>query len=182
MQVDPGDQPVAPPPRPKVAIRALTSVIPERPRVVHISFWLWLGACSIGLITVLVTLRYFGELRATISAIVDRQFPQETPATRGKAATATVATLIGAGALIVLIQLALAVAMRSGRSWARFALVGLSLLGGLYSVAVFGSAPLISRVGLIVSFALMVTAVVTMFLPGARTWFSQQRVVWSDGD
>jgi hypothetical protein len=182
MQTDPGDQPAVPPPRPNIAIRALTSELPVRPRAVHVSFWLWLGACLIGLITALVTLRYFGELRATILAIVDRQFPQETPATRDKAATATLVTLIGAGAVIILIQMALAVAMRSGRSWTRFSLVGLSLLGGLYSVAVFGSAPLICRVGLIASVALMVSAVVPMFGPGARGWFAQQRVVWSDGD
>lgn len=153
-----------------------------RPRVVHVSFWLWIGACVIGLITALVTLRYFSEFRATILAMVERQFPQETPATRDKAAIATVATLIGAGVLIILVQTALAVAMRSGRSWTRFALAGMSLFGALYSVAVFGGAPLISRVGLLASIALMVSAMVLMFLPAARTWFAYRRSVWSDGD
>jgi hypothetical protein len=182
MQVDRGDQSAAPPPRPNVAIKALTSEIPVRPRVIDVSFWLWVGACLIGLITALVTLRYFAELRTMILVIVEQQFPKETPATRDEAAIATVATLIGAGALIVLVQLALAVAMRAGRSWARFALVGLGLLGTLYSVAVFGSAPLISRIGLLASTALMVSAMVPMFLVGARTWFAHQRSVWSDGD
>lgn len=177
MQADPSDSlPSAPPPRPSLAISAMRSDRPAPPRVVHVAWWLWFAAGLAGIITAAATLRYFGELHAMMLSIVDRQFPQETPVTRDRAATATVATLIGAGVLISLIQLAFAVAMRSGRSWARFALVGLSIVGALYCAAVFGTAPQLSRVGLLASIALMVIAAVPMFLPGAQRWFAQQHI------
>jgi hypothetical protein len=149
---------------------------PAPPRVVHVACWLWFAAGLAGIITAAATLRYFGELHAMMLSIVDRQFPQETPVTRDRAATATVATLIGAGILISLIQLAFAVAMRSGRSWARFALVGLSIVGALYCAAVFGTAPQLSRFGLLATIALMVIAAVPMFLPGSQRWFAQQHI------
>jgi hypothetical protein len=149
---------------------------PAPPRVVHVACWLWFAAGLAGIITAAATLRYFGELHAMMLSIVDRQFPQETPVTRDRAATATVATLIGAGVLISLIQLAFAVAMRSGRSWARFALVGLSIVGALYCAAVFGTAPQLSRFGLLATIALMVIAAVPMFLPGSQRWFAQQHI------
>jgi hypothetical protein len=149
--------------------------VPPRPRVIELSYWLWVGACLLGVITVIVTLRFFGELKAVVLAIVDRQDPLETSATRDKVAGATVATLIGAGALLAVVQMAFAVTMRSGRGWARFALVGLTILGGLYSVAVFDAAPAISRAGILGSGALMVIALVPMFFPGARRWFADRR-------
>lgn len=152
-----------------------------RPRVIDLSYWLWFGACVIGMITTVATLRYFGELQALVLAIVEQQYPLETAATREKAAWATVATLIGAGALIPLVQLMLALAMRSGRGWARFALVGLTVLGALYGVAVFGAAPTISRAGLLASITVMVIASVPMLLPATRPWFAHRRVARSRG-
>ncbi len=152
-----------------------------RPRVVDVSYWLWFGACVIGMITTVATLRHFSELQTLVLAIVDQQYPLETPATREKAAWATVATLIGAGALIALVQLMLAVAMRSGRGWARYALVGLTVLGALYGVAVLDAAPTISRAGLLASISAMVIASVPMFLPATRPWFAHRRLARSSG-
>ncbi len=152
-----------------------------RPRVIDVSYWLWLGACLVGVITAAVALRYFGELQAAVLSIVERQFPRETPAMREQVATATLATLIGAGVLVVLAQLAFAIAMHAGRGWARFALVLLTLLGALYSVAASATAPTMTRAGLLTTTVLMVIAMVPMFLPGARTWFAQQRLARSGG-
>jgi hypothetical protein len=182
MQVHPGDrQPSAPPPRPSVAISAISAEPPARPQVIDVSYWLWVAACLAGLITAGVTLRYFSELRGVVLAIVEHQYPLETSATREKAAVTTVATLIGAGALIAVVQLVLAVTMRSGRGWARFMLIGLTILGALYSVAVFSAAPTISQVGMLAGTALMVIAWVPMFLPGTRAWFAHRRAVRSIG-
>ena len=150
---------------------------PPPPRIVHVACWLWFAAGLAGIITAAVTLRYFSELHTMMLSIVDRQFPQETSVTRDRAAIATVATLISAGVLISLIQVALAVLMRSGRGWTRFALVGLTILGALYCAAVFGSAPQLSRVGLLASIALMIIAAIPTFRPDAGKWFAQPRII-----
>ncbi len=172
-----GDRhPPTPPTRPSLATGATPSEIAARPRprLVGVSYRLWLGACLAGVITAAVTLIYFGELKAEMLSIVERDFPRETPSTRNEVATAAVATLIGTGVLVVLAQMAFAIAMHSGRGWARYPLVLLALLGTLYSVVVFGAAPMVTKVGLLATTALMVIAVVPMFLTGARTWFAQR--------
>lgn len=154
---------------------------PPRPRLIDVSCWLWLGAGVVGVITTIATLRYFGELKTLVLTIIEQRYPLETPATREKVAGATVATLIGAGALIALLQTTLALTMRSGRGWARFALVGLTILGALYSVRVFGTAPPVIRAGLLSAVALMVIASTPMFLPGNRPWFAHRGVARSTG-
>ncbi|MGH3821505.1 MAG: hypothetical protein ACRDRA_01460 [Pseudonocardiaceae bacterium] len=154
---------------------------PPRPRLIDLSYWLWFGACVVGVITAIATLRYFGELKALVLLTLEREHPLETLATRERVAMATVATLIGAGALIALVQTTLAFTMRSGRGWARFPLVGLTLLSALYSVKVFGEAPPITQAGLLASTALMVIASVPTCLPGTRTWFAHRRMARSIG-
>lgn len=184
MQAERGDsQPPPPPPRPSVATRALPSEVPAppRPRLIDLSYWLWLGAGVVGVVTAVATLRHFGELKTLVLAIVDQQYPLETPGTREKVAGATVVTLIGAGAMIALLQTMLAVTMRSGRGWARFVMIGLTVLGALYGVAVFGAAPPTIRFGLLGTIALMVIASVLMVLPGNRAWFDHRRVARSIG-
>lgn len=152
---------------------------PPRPRLIDLSYWLWLAAGVVGIITAIATLRYFGELKAVVLAIVEQQYPLETPPTREKVAGAAVATLIGAGALIALVQMTLAVTMRSGRGWARFALIGFTVCGALYGVAVFGASPSITRAGLLATAALIVIASAPMFLPGNRSWFAHRRAARS---
>ncbi|MGH3944594.1 MAG: hypothetical protein ACRDSI_06060, partial [Pseudonocardiaceae bacterium] len=148
---------------------------------IDVSYWVWLAACLVGVITAAATLRYFGELQAAILSIVEQQFPGETPGTRENVATATLAILIGAGVVVVLVQMAFAMAMHSGRGWARFVLIGPALLVALYSVAILGTAPMMTQAGLLTTTVLMVIAVVPMFLPGARAWFAQQRLARSGG-
>ncbi len=185
MQLDRGEQhPSTPPARPSLATRAMPSELAARPRprAIDVSYWLWLAACLVGVITAAATLRYFGELQAAILSIVEQQFPRETPGTRENVATATLAVLIGAGVVVVLVQMASAMAMHSGRGWARFALILPALLCALYSIAlVFSTAPTMTKAGLLTTTALMIFAVVPMFLPGARAWFAQQRLARSGG-
>ncbi|MDQ4103293.1 MAG: hypothetical protein M3186_06145 [Actinomycetota bacterium] len=170
--------PSEPPARPSLATRARPSALAERPRpgIIDVSYWLWIGACLVGVITAAATLRYFGELQATVLPVVEQQFPNETPATREQVATATVATLIGAGVALMLAQMILAIAMRSGRGWTRFALVGLTLCGALYTVAVAGAVPITTNTGILTTIALMLIATVPMFLPPARAWFEHHRL------
>jgi hypothetical protein len=184
MQADQGDHhPPAPPPRPSLTFGAMPSAgaALSRPRLVEFSYWLWLGACLVGVLTAATTLRYFGELQAAMLSLVEQQFPDETATNREDAAAVVVAGLIGAGVAIILVQMVFALVMHSGRGWARVALVLLSLLGMLYSGAVFSAAPAVSRAGLLSATLLVVIAAVPMFLPAARTWFAQQRLARSRG-
>lgn len=175
--------PFMPPARPSVTTGATPSQIAAqpRPRVVDVSYWLWLGACLVGMITVTATLVYFSRLQADMLSIVDQQFPQEMPETREQVATAAVAILIGTGVLIVLVQMTLAIVLRSGRGWARFALVVFGLLGAVYGAAAVGATPMVTKAGLLATIALMLIATVLMFLPPARSWFAQCRLTQSTG-
>lgn len=184
MQLDHGDShSSAPPARPSLATRAVPSELAARPRprAVDVSYWLWLAACLVGVITAAATLRYFGDLQDAMFSVVGRQFPDETPATRAEVATAAVAILIGVGVAVILAQMALAMAMHSGRGWARFALILPALVGALYSVAMFSTAPATTKAGLLTTTALMIVAVVPMFLPDPRAWFTQCRLARSGG-
>ncbi|MGH3898526.1 MAG: hypothetical protein ACRDTA_09775 [Pseudonocardiaceae bacterium] len=184
MQLDHGEQhPSAPPARPSLATRAMPSELAARPRprAIDVSYWLWLAACLVGVITAAATLHYFDELQAAVLSIIERNSPGETPRTRENVATAMLAILIGAGVLLVLVQMAFAMAMHSGRGWARFALVLPALLGALYSIAVFSSSPMMTQAGLLATIVLMIVATVPMFLPGTRAWFAQQRLARSGG-
>ncbi|MGH3914502.1 MAG: hypothetical protein ACRDTC_14020 [Pseudonocardiaceae bacterium] len=172
-----------PPVRPSVTVGATPSQlsVQPRPRVVDVSYWLWLAACLMGVITVAATLIYFSELQAGMLSMIEQRFPSETPATREQVATAAVAILIGAGVLVVLVQMTLAILLHSGRGWARFALVVFGILGTGYGVVVVGAAPVVTKAGLGATVGLMVLAGVLMFLPRARTWFAQPHRVHSAG-
>jgi len=197
-----GDRyPSAPPARPSVTTGAPPSqtAAVARPRVIEVSYWLWLAACLVGVITAAATFGYLDQLQADMLSLVEREFPNETPAKRDEVAAAAVATLIGAGALIVLTQTAFAVAMHSGRGWARFPLLLLTLVVVAYNIVVIGAVPAITaaagsmvtvpvvavpavtKAGLPACTALMVIAVVLMFLPGTRAWFAQRRIARSGG-
>jgi hypothetical protein len=150
-----------------------------RPRIIDFSYWLWLLACLVGVITAAATLRYFDDLHDALMSIAERQFPGEARATYAEVATATLATLIGAGVVVILVQMALAMAMHSGRGWARFALIVPAGLGVIYSLAVFGTAPAMTKAGLVATTVLVIVAVIPMFLPHARAWFEQRRITRS---
>lgn len=151
-----------------------------RPRIIDFSYWLWLLACLVGVITAAATLRYFDDLHDAMMSIAERQFPGEARATYAEVATAALATLIGVGVLVILVQMALAMAMHSGRGWARFALILPAGLAVIYSFAVFGTAPAMTKAGLVATTVLVIIAVVPMFLPGARAWFAQRHLARSD--
>ncbi|MGH3908647.1 MAG: hypothetical protein ACRDTE_31360 [Pseudonocardiaceae bacterium] len=172
-----------PPARPSVTTRAAPSetAAQPRPHVIDVSYWLWLGACLLGMITAAAALVSFGRLEADMLALVERQFPGETPAMRAEVATAAVAIVIGAGVLVVLAQTAFAIVMHSGRGWARFALVLLALVGALYGAVIFGAAPTAAKAGLSATTVLMVIAALLMFLPAVRPWFAQRRLARSGG-
>lgn len=173
----------APPARPSVTTRAAPSetAAQPRPHVIDVSYWLWLGACLVGVITAAAALVSFGQLEADMLALVEREFPGEAPATREEVATAAVAIVIGAWVLLVLAQTAFAIVMHSGRGWARFVLVLLALVGALYGAVILGAAPAVAKAGLLANTVLLVIAALLMFFPAVRPWFAQRRLARSGG-
>jgi hypothetical protein len=180
-----GDRfPATPPERPSVKVGATPSeaTVRPRPRGLDVSYGLWLVACVLGVITAAATLIYFSQLQNDILSLVERQFPDENPVTRDSVATAAVSLFIGSGVVIVLIQLGLAIAMRSGRGWTRFPLAFFTFLGVLYTAVMFDPAPDITKVGLAVTILLMLAATVPMFLRSARDWFEHRSLFRSADD
>ena len=175
--------PPAPPARPSVRIGAPPSETTTlaRPRVVRVSYGLWLAACLLGVITAAATLNYFDQLQADLLSLVEQEFPNEAPAKRDEVATAAVAILIGAGVLIFVVQTAFAVAMHSGRGWTRYPLVLFTFAGVAYNIVVVGAVPTVTQVGLPASTALMVIAMVLMFVPPTQAWFTQRHLARSGG-
>lgn len=147
----------------------------RRPPVLAVSYALWLGAAAAGLAAVLMLLLDLDGLEAALHAIVERDYPDEDPATRDRVVSVVAAILVGSGVTVALGEAAAAVAMGSGRGWARFVLavlLALSVVDVLLSVEVASGT---SRIVLAVSVALAAVAAVLMYLPAANLWFAARR-------
>ena len=164
--------PVAPglPPSEAAAVRR-----PERPRVVDVAHGFWMLSCLAGVITAALSLRHFDEYRAVLLAITQRDYPTETAATQEQVATAAVGVLLGAGVLVVVLQMVFSLAMRSGRNWARFVLVLIGGVGLFYAFLVVNSVSFDIKVGIGAAAGLAVVGVLAMFLPGTGKWFERDR-------
>ena len=170
----------ATPPRPPVApglppSEAAAARRPERPRVVDVAHGFWMLSCLAGVITAVLSLRHFDEYKAALLAITQRDYPTETAATQEQVATAGVGVLLGAGMLVVVLQLVFSLAMRSGRNWARIVLVLVGVLGLFYAFLVVNSVSSDIKVGIGAAAGLAVVGVLAMFLPGTGKWFERDR-------
>jgi low temperature requirement protein LtrA len=83
--------------------------------------------------------------------------------------------LLGAGVLVVALQMVFSLAMRSGRNWARFVLVLIGGVGLFYAFLVVNSVSFDIKVGIGVAAGLAVVGVLAMFLPGTGKWFERDR-------
>lgn len=144
------------------------------------SYGFWLAACLTGVITAAVTLLGFDQLQGTMLTLVEREFPNETPATREDVVTAALGIIIGGGAVLVLVQTMVAMSMNAGRRAARPILVVLAAITAGYAVAVYRSSQIETRVGLVVTVSLMVIALVLMFLVRKGDWFTGKQVAQYD--
>ena len=148
---------------------------PERPRVVDVAHGFWMLSCLAGVITAALSLRHLDEYKAVLLAITQRDYPTETAATQEQVATAGVGVLLGAGMLVVVLQLVFSLAMRSGRNWARFVLVLIGGVGLFYAFLVVNSVSFDIKVGIGAAAGLAVVGVLAMFLPGTGKWFERDR-------
>jgi low temperature requirement protein LtrA len=132
-------------------------------------------SCLAGVITAVLSLRHFDEYKAALLAITQRDYPTETAATQEQVATAGVGVLLGAGMLVVVLQLVFSLAMRSGRNWARFVLVLIGGVGLFYAFLVVNSVSFDIKVSIGAAAGLAVVGVLAMFLPGTGKWFERDR-------
>lgn len=174
-----------PPPRPSVdpsvapPISAMQAM--RRPLPVAVSFWTWFLASLVALATAVAALTAFDRMKAEIIELARQQDASVEQATLDQVALAAIAVLVGAGALIALLQLGAAALMHTGRHWARIVLLPVGAVGVIYGLVLFGgvSPPALGsvydlvRVGLIVYVILAIVAAVVMFLSGARPWFER---------
>jgi hypothetical protein len=162
------------PPRPRFEFGSSLkqAVDGRKPRTMVWSVRLWLAAFAAVTVTAALALLNFDSLHGDLLADVVREFPDETPATRERAAAAALLILIGSGLLIGLLQLGFALAMSSRRRSARLALVPLWLLGAIHTLVVFGTVPSPVLLGLPVAAGLCAIAAVAMFLPASSAWLA----------
>lgn len=174
-QPDPETTPIPaaePPGRPRFEFRQRPSqVITRRAGSVVVAYGLWTAAAAFGLIAALAMLLDLDGVQAAVRAVVDRDFPNESPVTRDRAVGAATAVLIGGAFLLSVITGVTAAIMRSGRGAARVVLV---LLVAVVVVEIVLAVDVVSPLVLlllIVSVALGVAGAVMMYLPSSNTWF-----------
>ncbi|MGQ0716171.1 MAG: hypothetical protein ACT4NP_02440 [Pseudonocardiales bacterium] len=138
-----------------------------RPRVVEISFWLWIATVFLGVLGVVVMYIQIDLLRAELVNSLLAQDPTVDRSTVERFATVGSVVAIVIGLLLVGAQLLLVFLMRGGRNWARIVLAVLGGLIVLFGVIGFAAS---SASGLL-QLLLLVGAIVTMFLPTANAWF-----------
>jgi hypothetical protein len=145
-----------------------------RPRVVEISFWLWVVYLALTAIGVLVA---FTQLDGVQAEVVNRL--AEDPSL-DRALIERVVTGVFVGVLVTILVFVvaafiLALLMRGGRNWARIVLAvlgGLAVLLGLFGLA--GNAGPVLGAGLL-PLLLLIGAIATMFSSAANTWFRPRR-------
>jgi hypothetical protein len=170
------DRPPPPPSRPRFEFRPPPSAeCTPRPTVLTASSLLWLGAAGVLLLAVVLPLVGAGDLWADVTAVVTRDFPNESATTRDRAIAALTAGLVGSGVLLALLEGGAAAAMRSGRAGARILLGLLFALSAVHGLVMLGFATPLSSGLLGTGVALGLVASVLMFLPGTTAWLAQPR-------
>jgi hypothetical protein len=170
----PLQQPMAPPPRPEYELGPppAEAVARPRPASMVIAVGLWLAAVALGAASIVLILLDLQQVHGALLAQVVQQFPNEAAATQQRVANTALAILVGAGGVVVLLQLVCAIAMRARRRLARPVLVALWLLGAVQNVFMAGVVPGPVLVGLVTATGLATTATVAMFLPPSNAWLA----------
>ncbi|GEO34427.1 hypothetical protein CAE01nite_21520 [Cellulomonas aerilata] len=157
----------------------------ERPRVVTVSTVLWLLAVVAAGVAVAALWLEQDAIRARFAAMVVEQAPTRSPQVVTDAARYAFLATAGSVALVAAVHTALALLLRTGRTWARNLLVLTGVLGIAVAIVVQdlvtdparGLLHDVGRIVLLVQATLIVPAVVTMLLPAATAWFRRVRVL-----
>jgi hypothetical protein len=177
----------APPPRPsteRVAAPPMAALRDmSRPRAVTVSFWGWMLASLVVAAAVALQSTKIDPMQTEFARVASISDPGTSPETIDRVAGVSVLLLLGVGALLGLLGLMLAGALRAGRNWARLLLTLVALsalgyaafLGAAANDAMFGT--LRSPISLVLAaYAAVITvAGVSMLLPGTKPWFHRPR-------
>ena len=177
----------APPPRPSTARQSLPPIAAvqalPRPRVVSVSFWCWLASSLLLGATTAVGSTNIGPMRTEFARLAGNRDAAATQATIDRVACVSVLVVIGTGAIVGVLGLALAGTLRAGHNWARVILTTLALIAVAYAVFVstavtdtmLGDLRGMVRAGLRAYTPMVLVAAVCMYLPGTSSWFHRQR-------
>ncbi|HEY2766358.1 MAG TPA: hypothetical protein VGJ13_20455 [Pseudonocardiaceae bacterium] len=143
----------------------------DAPGVVRCSFWLWMGSVAVGLLVTAYSVSKFDQLRGLLEGQVRARRPEIGIELLDRAVDTTLYVGLAGTTTVILVQLLLAVLMRSRRNWAR---IILALMGALGIAGMTFSLVTVDQqvqIALPLQAALIVIAIVLMFAPGAGTWF-----------
>lgn len=165
-----------PPSRPRFEFRQRPSeVAAQRAGSVVVAYALWTTAAVVGLAAALAMLVDLDGIQTAVRTLVDRDFPDESAVTRGRAVAAVTAVLVGGVFLLSVAVGITAAALRTGRAAARVVLVLLAVVVVVEIVLVVDVvSPLVVAL-LLVSVALGVAGMVTMYRPSATRWLLATR-------
>lgn len=143
----------------------------KRPATVQIAFWLYIATALIGFVSLLTSLASFESVRQEALRQIEAQGQLEgsgiDPAVLEGTIVASFAVGIVIGVLFLVLWVLFAIFLRRGFGWARWVLLGLTILG------IFGllSTNLLSILGAL----LPVAATVLAFLPQSVAWYRDVR-------
>ncbi|WP_127783445.1 hypothetical protein [Rhodococcus sp. X156] len=132
---------------------------------------LWLASIVIGLIGTVVGLLATDRDKLKQDLIAEGSAPADVDAV----VNATVVSIAVIGLIILALQLLFVFKMRAGRNWARIVLTVLGVVGVLSSVFSLSQGSGLAAVVNLVSAVVVVAAIVLMYRPAAKAYFSPQR-------
>jgi hypothetical protein len=177
----------APPPRPSTERTTAAPMAAlrdqPRPKVVTVSFWCWMIASLVVGAAIALLSTKIEPMRAEFARLARTSDPAATQATVDRVAGASVLLVLGTGAILGLLALTLAGALRAGRNWARILLTLIALIAMAYGAflataandAMLGNLRMVISVVLLAYTAIVATAAICMLLPGTKTWFHRPR-------
>lgn len=138
------------------------SVVPE-PKQVTISFWLYISAAAVSLISLIISLASVAATRSALQHQLSIQGQKFSSAQLDAliAVTTTIAVVIGI--VFIAAYVIFALFMRRGANWARIVLLILTVLSLFELTSGYGLGALRAALGVI--------ATILIFLPAAREYF-----------
>ena len=157
--------------------RPVAAVDPRRvPTVMRTSLGLWITSFLAGFVAMALSFGNLRELRAGLEEIARQRQPDVEADVVDQAVNILLYGALGGTVSLISLQVILAVVMGTRRSWARALLTVVAVLS--LPVLILTRDVVSGQAGwtLAIEALLILAALGTMFLPGANSWFRQQRM------